>query len=74
MKKIIALLLVLTLSRGFSGTAFAGEVNISTTVPDQVTCGNQVRVERQKVQTWWVLPDKDKVLEHLYYNGVDVTA
>lgn len=65
MKKTIALLLVLTLFRGFGGTAFAGEVNISTTVPDahtvtvkcdggwivadQVTCGNQVRVERQKV-------------------------
>lgn len=36
-EKTIALLLVLTLFRGFGGTAFAGEVNISTTVPDAHT-------------------------------------
>lgn len=73
-----------------SVTAYAEDVTISTTVPDRHTvtveasggsivinghaCGASVQVERQKEQTYWIIPDACKTLEALYYNGEDVTG
>ena len=90
MKKVVALLLALVLACGMSMTAFAGEAAIRTTVPERHTvtveadggkvitdnkvCGETVLVERQKEQTWWIVPDGGKELDKLYYNGEDVTG
>ncbi len=90
MKRIVSLLLALVLTCGMSVTAFADEVTIRTTVPERHTvtveadggrvitnnkvCGGTVLIERQKVQTWWIVPDRGKELSKLYYNGEDVTG
>ena len=89
MKKLTALLLTLLLLCGMSVTAYADEVTITTTVPERHTvtvaaeggdiainghiCGASVQVERQKEQTYWIIPDGGNTLEALYYNGEDVT-
>lgn len=90
MKKIVSLLLVLVLTCSISVTAFAGDATIRTTVPERHTvtveadggrviannrvCGETVLIERQKAQTWWIVPDEGKELGKLYYNGEDVTS
>lgn len=90
MKKVISLLLALVLAYSLSVTAFAGEATISTTVPERHTvtveakggrviadnkvCGDTVLIERQKEQTYWIIPDEGKELDKLYYNGEDVTG
>lgn len=90
MKKLTALLLSLLLLWGMGTTAFADEVTISTTVPERHTvsiqaeggriiadnqvCRGSVRIERQKEQSWWIVPDAGNVLSALYYNGQDVTV
>lgn len=90
MKKVVALLLALVLACGLSVTAFADEATIRTTVPERHTvtveadggkviannkvCGDTVLIERQKEQTWWIVPNEGKELDKLYYNGVDVTG
>lgn len=89
MKKVLSLLLTLTLVCCMSVTAFADRVTITTTVPERHTvtveadggriiannrvCGDTVLIERQKAQTYWIVPDKGKELAALYYNGDDVT-
>lgn len=90
MKRVLSLLLALLLACGMSVTAFAGDVTISTTVPERHTvaveadggrvignnkvCEGTVLIERQKAQTYWIVPDKGKTLSALYYNDVDVTG
>ena len=90
MKKVTALLLSLFLVFGMSTTALADEVTIRTTVPERHTvnvqaeggkiiannqvCQGSVKIERQRVQSWWIVPDAGMVLSALYYNGEDVTA
>lgn len=90
MKKVTALLLSLLLLFGMSTTALADEVTIRTTVPERHTvsvqaeggriiannqvCRDSVQIQRQKVQSWWIVPDGGKVLSVLYYNGENVTA
>lgn len=89
MKKVVSLLLALVLACGMSVTALAGEATIRTTIPQRHTvtveaaggrviannkvCGDTVLMERQKEQTYWVVPDEGKKLDRLYYNGEDVT-
>ena len=90
MKKVVSLLLAMVLACGMSMTALAGEAAIRTTVPERHTvtveadggkvitdnkvCGDTVLIERQKEQTWWIVPDGGKELDKLYYNGEDVTG
>lgn len=90
MKKVLSLLLALVLACGVSMTAYAGEAAIRTTVPQRHTvtveadggrviannrvCGGTVLIERQKAQTYWIVPDGDRELDRLYYNGEDVTG
>lgn len=90
MKKVLSLLLTLTLVCCMSVTAFADRVTITTTVPERHTvtveadggriiannrvCGDTVLIERQTEQTYWIVPDKGKKLTALYYNGEDVTG
>ena len=90
MKKVTALLLSLFLVFGMSTTALADEVTIRTTVPERHTvnvqaeggkiiannqvCQGSVKIERQRVQSWWIVPDAGMVLSALYYNGEDVMA
>ena len=90
MKKVLSLLLALVLACSMSVTALAGEATIRTTVPQRHTvaveaeggkvitnnkvCGDTVLIERQKEQTYWIVPDEGKELDRLYYNGEDVTG
>lgn len=78
---------VLIFSSGI--TAHAEDVNLGTVVPEYHTvtieadggkisangsvCGDALQVNRHDEQSYWILPDSGKVLEALYYNGVDVT-
>lgn len=89
MKKgfIILLTFVLIFSSGI--TVHAEDVNLGTVVPEYHTviieadsgkisadgnvCGDALQVKRHDEQSYWILPDSGKVLEALYYNGVDVT-
>lgn len=43
-------------------------------VCDGDICGESVRIERHKEQTYWILPPQGKRLKALYYNGEDVTG
>ncbi len=49
------------------------EVSGGSVLADGKVCVGTVEVERQKEQTWWIVPDGGKVLSRLYYNGQDVT-
>ncbi len=90
MKKVVSMLLALVLACGINVTVFADTVTIGTTVPERHAvsveadggriivnnriCGDTVLIERQKTQIWWIVPEKGKELDTLYYNGEDVTA
>ena len=43
-------------------------------IADNKVCGDTVLIERQKEQTYWIIPDEGKELDKLYYNGEDVTS
>lgn len=89
MKKLWVLLCcgILLVSMGIP--AFAEEMVLTLTVPEQHTgsiespggrivadgavCGAQVEIQRHKQQAYWILPDPGKELDALFYNGADVT-
>lgn len=90
MKRILSMLFALLLVWSMTVTASADETVVKTYVPKSHTvtvevsggsvladgkiCGDTVAVERQKAQTWWIVPDEGKTLSKLYYNGQDVTG
>lgn len=90
MKKTVSLLLALVLACSMGLTALADDVTISTAVPEVHTvtveaeggriivnnkvCEDTVLTQRQKEQTYWIVPDQGRELEGLYYNGEDVTG
>lgn len=90
MQRLVTLLLSLLFLCGFGVTAAAEETTVFTEVPayhtvtleadggkvvaDNRVCGAAVQIERQKEQTYWIIPDADQMLSTLYYNGEDVTA
>lgn len=71
-------------------TAYAGEIKLSTVIPEYHTvtvetnggkvladgkvCGGSLQVKRHDEQAYWILPDSGKMLDTLYYNGEDVTS
>lgn len=89
MKKGFIMLLTFVLIFSSGITAHAEDVNLGTVVPEYHTvtieadggkisangsvCGDALQVNRHDEQSYWILPDSGKVLEALYYNGVDVT-
>lgn len=89
MKKITTLLTALLLVCSLCLAAQAEELTVSTLVPghhnvaveasggrviaDNQLCGATVAVERQKEQTWQLVPNQGKILSALYYNGENVT-
>jgi len=88
LKRIFTLLFLL-LACGIGVTAFAEDVTISTSVPgfhivtveapggrviaDGTVCGETVKIERQKEQTYSIEPDEGKRLVSVFYNDIDVT-
>lgn len=90
MKKGLIMLLSLMLVLSSCITAYADDVNIGTVIPEYHTvtveadggkiaaggkvCSDTVQIKRHSEQAYWILPDSGKVLDALYYNGVDVTA
>lgn len=89
MKKGFIMLLTFVLIFSSGITVHAEDVNLGTVVPEYHTviieadsgkisadgnvCGDALQVKRHDEQSYWILPDSGKVLEALYYNGVDVT-
>lgn len=89
MKKGFIMLLTFVLIFSSGITVHAEGVNLGTVVPEYHTvtieadggkisangsvCGDALQVNRHDEQSYWILPDSGKVLEALYYNGVDVT-
>ena len=89
MKKLLSLIVLLTLLLSAGGTVYANSMDLETSVPemhrvsiesdggrivsDGTVCGTVMEEKRHEKAVYWILPDEGKVLNALIYEGEDVT-